>query len=73
MTPVETKNTKSSGIIVVIDGNEPDTQQGENLLHVFAHADIITAKTGKVFHDDGINLAIAHTMSNSKLSRCSSK
>ena len=49
-------------VIVIVDSNEPDTQQGENLLHVFAHTDIITAKTGKVFHDDGINLAIAHTI-----------
>ena len=32
-------------VIVIVDSNEPDTQQGENLLHVFAHTDIITAKT----------------------------
>ena len=32
------------------------------MLHVLTHADIITAKARKVFHDDGINLAIAHTI-----------
>lgn len=41
-------------VIVIVDGNEPNTKQGENLLHVFAHTDIITAKTGKVFHDDAL-------------------
>lgn len=49
-------------VIVVIDGDEPDTQQWKNLLHVFAHTNVITSKTRKVLYDNGINLATAHTI-----------
>ena len=35
---------------------------GEHDLGIHTHLQIITAKTGKVFHDDGINLAIAYTI-----------
>ena len=49
-------------VIVIIDGNEPDTQQGKNLLHVLTHTDIVSAKAREVFYYDGINLAIAYTI-----------
>ena len=44
-------------VVVVIDGDEAHTHEGENLLDVFPHAQVVPAEAGQILDYDAVDLA----------------